>query len=101
MRDKKNKTEACFICSETKNLRECKKCRNAFGCSDHLIKHSNGSYCYPLRVHYSPSKGHYLVATRKIKPGEIVLKEAAAIVGKSTKNFNKTWSMNTLTLPLN
>ena len=84
MQDKITKNNSCFLCGATDKIVICDNCHQMYGCKKHLKKHRSNKTCYPLKVQYSKDKGHYLVATRAIKFGEVVLQEEPAIQGKSS-----------------
>ena len=91
----KIRTASCFLCGRKTNLTKCEKCQMIYSCSQHFEKHFRGSSCLPVKVSHSSNKGHFLVATRFIEPGEIVLQEIAAVTGillwkyrKGKKKFN-------------
>ena len=69
----------CFYCSVNSATR-C-QCGQYYCSEDHLKIHRPGQYCLPFKVTYSPQVGRYLVASRDIKPLELVLWDTAAAVG--------------------
>ena len=69
----------CFYCSANSATR-C-QCGQYYCGEDHLKIHRPGQYCLPFKVAYSPDVGRYLVASRDIKPLELVLWDTAAAVG--------------------
>ena len=72
-------TGQCFFCSVETGL-QC-QC-GAWYCADqHLRVHRPGQYCLPFRVAFSDTVGRYLVASRDIKPLELVLWDTAAATG--------------------
>ena len=75
--------QECFLCTDTTtNIRTCQHCTLVSSCSKHSEKHSSGySRCFPIKVQETESRGRVLVATRLIKPGEIVLVEESAVKG--------------------
>lgn len=75
----------CFVCSETAKSR-CSACLQAFYCcADHQRKDwkNHKAKCSPMRVCHNEKIGRHYVATRNIKPGEIVLRELPLIIGPS------------------
>lgn len=75
----------CFVCSEVSKSR-CSGCSQVFYCStDHQKKDwkTHKLQCSPMRVSFNDKVGRYYVATRNIKPGEIVLREAPLVIGPS------------------
>ena len=72
-------TGQCYYCHESTGL-QC-QCGQHY-CGDlHLKIHRPGQYCLPFRVAYSDTVGRYLVASRDIKPLELVLWDTAAALG--------------------
>jgi hypothetical protein len=75
----------CEICEKAAKSR-CSGCIQAFYCS---VEHQRQDWkdhkpnCNPLRVCHNEKIGRYYVATRNIKPGEIVLRESPLIIGPS------------------
>ncbi|XP_039957436.1 SET domain-containing protein SmydA-8 [Bactrocera neohumeralis] len=71
----------CAVCDQpTKN--KCSNCNQSFYCcAGHQKQHwkTHKVNCRPFKVEYSDQLGRYLVATRSIKPFEIILKEAPLI----------------------
>jgi MYND finger len=75
----------CEVCDQTAKAR-CSGCIQAFYCSvEHQRKDwkNHKPVCSPIRVCKNDKIGRYYVATRNIKPGEIVLREAPLIIGPS------------------
>ncbi|XP_017867790.1 PREDICTED: protein msta [Drosophila arizonae] len=74
---------SCNVCqAETKN--KCSNCNQVAYCSVQHQKQdwkSHKSNCHPFRVAHNELLGRHLVATRNIKPYEIVLKEAPLMRG--------------------
>lgn len=78
-------TGNCFVCDKVSKSR-CSQCLDVFYCSvDHQRKDwkAHKPKCSPMRVCQSDKMGRFYVATRNIKPGEIVLKEAPLVIGPS------------------
>ena len=72
-------TGQCYYCHESTGL-QC-QCGQHY-CGDlHLKIHRPGQYCLPFRVAYSDTVGRYLVASRDIKPLELVLWDTASALG--------------------
>lgn len=90
--------ECCFYCGVKEALTKCLECNNnIFYCSDsHKKIHcpsppQDGSgqpekKCTPFRVAHSQDRGHFLVATREIKVGEIVLLDKPFVEGPASKS---------------
>jgi len=88
--------KCCFFCqSEDPNgLIQCQKCEIVYFCSeDHGRIHWPGletsnidEPCFPFRVSYNETQGHYLVATRDIQPGELVMKDRPFAEGPGSKS---------------
>lgn len=93
----------CAVCDQpTKN--KCSNCNQSFYCcAEHQKQHwkTHKVNCRPFKVEYSDQLGRYLVATRSIKPFEIILKEAPLankvydILLKSASEQNKKSDENT------
>lgn len=78
-------TGKCSVCEEVSKSR-CSGCNQVFYCStDHQRKDwkNHKPKCSPMRVSHNDKIGRYFVATRNIKPGEIVLRESPLVVGPS------------------
>ncbi|CRK93100.1 CLUMA_CG006491, isoform A [Clunio marinus] len=78
-------TGKCFVCDKVSKSR-CSSCVQVFYCSvEHQKKDwkSHKAICTPMRVCNNDKIGRHYVATRDIKPGEIVLRESPLIVGPS------------------
>ena len=73
----------CFLC--LKPCAElCSKCNEIPYCSpDHLEVHFDSNFCAPFRVLQKPNVGRFLIATRDIEPGELILKDKPVIFGPS------------------
>lgn len=69
----------CFYC-QADTTSQC-QCGQYYCGEEHLKIHRPGQYCLPFKVAYSPQVGRYLVASRDIKPLELVLWDMAAAVG--------------------
>ncbi|KAG5683117.1 hypothetical protein PVAND_012418 [Polypedilum vanderplanki] len=75
----------CAVCNNQAKSR-CSGCVQAFYCS---VEHQRADWknhkplCSPMRVCHNEKIGRHYVATRDIKPGEIVLREAPLIIGPS------------------
>jgi len=72
-------TGQCYYCQENTGL-QC-QCGQHYCGDQHLKIHRPGQYCLPFRVAYSDTVGRYLVASRDIKPLELVLWDTAAALG--------------------
>jgi hypothetical protein len=75
----------CEVCDKQANSR-CSGCVQAFYCSvDHQRQDwkNHKPLCNPLKICHSDKIGRHYVATRNIKPGEIVLREAPLVIGPS------------------
>lgn len=74
--------EKCFYCLDN-SANKCDSCQLITYCSnDHLDKHkSNSGECLPLKVEYEKSCGKFCVATKDIKPFEIILEDVATAWG--------------------
>ena len=72
----------CFYCSQN-STKVCNSCQLVSYCStDHLDIHkSKSGECLPLRIDFHESCGNFCVATKDIKPFEIVLEDTAAAWG--------------------
>lgn len=75
---------SCFYCSkEAKN--KCDFCKSCFICDDShhadLHRHLSSQTCLPFRVARSSSKGRVLVASRDLRPFDLVLREDTDLFG--------------------
>lgn len=71
----------CFYCDQPVQA-SCGFCTLVAVCDDHLdIHRPDQTNCLPFTIRRSEEKGNILVATRDIKPFEIILKDKPAIVG--------------------
>lgn len=78
-------TGKCFVCEKESKSR-CSGCVQVFYCStEHQRKDwkTHKPICSPMRVSNNDKLGRHYVATRNIKPGEIVLKELPLVIGPS------------------
>ncbi|KYB26114.1 SET domain-containing protein SmydA-8 [Tribolium castaneum] len=78
-------TNRCEVC-EKPALHKCGKCHNAHYCDkkhqrEHWKQHK--SVCQPFKICEDAVLGRHLVATRALKPGEVVIQEAPLIWGPS------------------
>lgn len=75
----------CEVCDKQAKSR-CSGCVQAFYCS---VEHQRQDWkdhkprCSPLKVCHNEKIGRHYVATRNIKPGEIILRESPLIIGPS------------------
>uniref|UniRef100_A0A336MII8 CSON001087 protein n=1 Tax=Culicoides sonorensis TaxID=179676 RepID=A0A336MII8_CULSO len=75
----------CAICDKVTKTR-CSACQSVFYC---CVEHQKSDWsrhkisCHPFKIETNPEYGRYLVATKDIKAGDIVLKESPLIVGPS------------------
>ena len=78
-------TGNCSVCDKVSKSR-CSGCNQVFYCStDHQRKDwkTHKANCSPIRVCQNEKIGRHYVATRNIKPGEIVLRESPLVIGPS------------------
>ena len=78
-------TGKCFVCEKVSKSR-CSGCSQVFYCSTDHQKRDwkvHRPKCSPMRVCQNEKFGRFYVATRNIKPGEIVLREAPLVIGPS------------------
>jgi len=69
----------CFLCRvETDS--KCERC-GLPACPAHLPSHTYQGECLPFTIESRPGKGNVVVATRDIRPSEVVLHDDAAVVG--------------------
>ena len=47
---------------------------------------NEASSCFPFRVAFNDDQGHYLIATRDIQPGELVMKDRPFAEGPGSKS---------------
>lgn len=75
----------CEVCEKEAKSR-CAGCFQSFYCSkEHQVKAwpTHRATCAPIKVCQNDKVGRFYVATRDIKPGEIVLRENPLVVGPS------------------
>ncbi|XP_015595616.1 protein msta isoform X4 [Cephus cinctus] len=73
----------CPICTKSASL-PCSSCKNAVYCSqEHQLSHSpeHKHQRSPVKVAFSEKYGRYLIATRDLKAGELILRESPFILG--------------------
>ncbi|XP_064097940.1 uncharacterized protein LOC135209187 [Macrobrachium nipponense] len=74
----------CANCSNLAKLR-CGNCRQAFYCKKECQKEhwktGHKDQCRPYQVLQSPELGRYMVASRDLKAGDVILKEDPIVVG--------------------
>ena len=74
----------CFLCSAPCPA-PCPHCRLVAACPAHTALHRAGERCAAWRVARLPGRGAALLATREIRPPELVLAELPAVVGPYTQ----------------
>lgn len=78
----------CEVCDKQAKSR-CSGCVQAFYCS---VEHQRQDWkihkfqCSPMKVCHNDKVGRYYVATRNIKPGEILLREMPLVIGPSQQS---------------
>lgn len=75
----------CEVCEKEAKSR-CAGCFQSFYCSKEHQKQdwpTHKTHCAPIKMCQNDKVGRFYVATRDIKPGEIVLREAPLVVGPS------------------
>lgn len=73
----------CIVCDGPTALR-CSGCKSVFYCTrEHQKKHwsTHRRECKPYEILTSEKQGRYLVATRDMKAGDMVMKESVLILG--------------------
>ena len=72
----------CFLCGRSCSNR-CPNCRLVHYCSrEHYAYHHQREYCFPYRISWNEvGGGHCVVATRNVRPLELVLFEWNLVVG--------------------
>ena len=73
----------CIVCA-TPTEHKCSSCHQVHYCSrDHQKQHwkQHKHHCVPAKVKEDNTLGRYLEATRIVKAGDVVLKEAPLITG--------------------
>ena len=77
----------CFLCLTLEDVTACVNCKDTFYCHNHKTNHlSQSGSCVPFKVEYDPEIGRYLVATRRIKQGELILFESPSVIGPCTRS---------------
>ncbi len=108
MEEADNKTENCALCTKKANLR-CSGCLIVFYCCKdhqkiHWKEHKQECSAYKVRkfffaicenqeelllqISISDNVGRFVMSTRDLRPGEIILKEKALILAPLHFNFN-------------
>ena len=71
----------CFLCGSS-STSKCQDCKVWFCEDEHRTLHfDDQGQCYPYKVQNSPKIGRFLVATRDLEPGDLVLVERPLTVG--------------------
>lgn len=79
-------TGKCQVCDKDSKSR-CSGCVQVFYCSaDHQRKDwkTHKPKCSPMKIAHNDKVGRHYVATRNIKPGEILIRESPLVIGPST-----------------
>ncbi|XP_022118009.2 SET domain-containing protein SmydA-8 [Pieris rapae] len=103
MDNKKRKMPACEVCQQPAN-QTCGGCKSVFYCSRNHQKTAWKEHkfqCRLFEIQFSNTAGRYLVATRDIKQGEIILREKAAVSGPRTACTAHCLSCNKKLEPMN
>jgi len=74
-----NDKSECSLCQAPTSL-SCSACRVAC-CSLHLTAHRPADVCLPFTVRVGEGVGRYVVATRDIKAGQVILEDRPACLG--------------------
>ena len=75
----------CFLCGAG-GAGLCDECEIVAVCPAHRPAHRPASTCLPFTRVLLPGRGHCLVATRDLLPGELVLSELPAITAPYTRS---------------
>ncbi|XP_023343693.1 potential protein lysine methyltransferase SET5 [Eurytemora carolleeae] len=75
--------EGCWLCG-SEETETCTECTGVY-CTVHRQIHKYDKKCSPIRVRVDDEKGKCLIATRDIKPLEVILKESPILVSPYTK----------------
>jgi len=81
----------CFLCdAPCENKCPVEGCETYYCSLEHLRHHQiiledGRTLCMPFKIDHSPTKGRHFVATRNIRPLELVVHEDPAVVGPATK----------------
>ena len=76
----------CFLCLERDGLTVCPTCGLVLTCSLHHHLHYNpAGGCYSFRMEEKEEVGRYLVATRRIRPGEVIYRDRPAVIGPNMR----------------
>ncbi|KAI5638482.1 MYND finger domain-containing protein [Phthorimaea operculella] len=82
--DKKREIPLCEVCQQPAS-QTCGGCKLVYYCSKAHQKlgwrEGHKFKCCAFKIQYSDTLGRHMVATRDIKPGEMILKEKPAILG--------------------
>ena len=73
---------ACYLCLTTERLSLCGGCQLVHHCPLHQHQ-ARG--CPALRVRYDCEIGRYLVASRNIKQGEVIVRDRPAVIGPNMR----------------
>ena len=78
----------CFLCQRSIDASKwkCQKCGLKACSQDHLLAHigEEQKLCLPFKVESSKAEGRFLVATRDIESGELILKDKPLVTGPAT-----------------
>ncbi|XP_068232973.1 uncharacterized protein [Palaemon carinicauda] len=81
-------TNECAVC-QTPAKQTCGGCGGTYYCGkEHQRKHwpTHKQECQPFRVDSSPEAGQYLVANRRLKAGQVILKDPPLVVAPMCKS---------------
>jgi len=76
-------SELCGFCLSPCSLL-CSNCKKVSYCSKNHQKFDRKNHkplCFPVKLQWSESFGNHLLATRDIKPGEVILADNPLVVG--------------------
>jgi len=73
----------CIYCGDREDISQCRKCDDAWLCPTHEEPHCgrDPSECAPFKVEQDEKSGRYLVATRDIEKGSVILRDQASVLG--------------------
>ena len=76
---------ACFLCG-VQDANTCIHCKMVSSCERHIAVHRIEDFCYPFTISSEEGRGRFLVATRDIQPGELILCDKPIVQTPYTKS---------------
>ena len=71
-----------FLCLKKPCISSCDKCPVSFCSNAHRVLHQDDNgQCFPYQIENRPGIGRVLIATRTIKPMELILMDPGTVIG--------------------